>query len=99
MAFDPSRIPIDAKFSYQKKTIKKIDDPKSFSPCTSKIEDVGRLKRRKFFIECKGNGEFEFTELNSAIQNIKKLNELKEKGIISKKEFEKKKKQLLKKIN
>ena len=86
----------EAKLVYAKTEEKKVFDSKNFPPCTNKIEDVGLVRKRKYLIKCDGYGHMGFVELKSPLQILEELAKLKDKGIITDEEFERKKSEILK---
>ena len=100
MEFDQFGIPfkINLNANFEKKVEKKIFDSKVFPQCTNKIEDVGRLKPKKYLIRSDWNGKIWFEELRDPIETIKKLAELRDEGLLTEEEFQQKKKELLERV-
>ncbi len=95
-----TNLPISAKAGLQYDISKNevIFDCKIFPPCYNKVEPLGTLKKRKMLIECDGLGRFNIKELVNFKEQLEMLAELKEKGIITQEEFERKKKDILERI-
>ena len=92
--------PISAKFNvdatHEDKTI--TYDTNVFAKEYNKTKKVGKIKPKTYFIRCNGNGHMDFILLEDPINTIKKLFKLKDDEMITDKEFEEKKKELLDRI-
>jgi len=58
------------------------------------IRAVG-FRRKPFLVKCNGNGGFSFEKIQSKEDALNELSKLKKKKLITKKEFDKAKKELL----
>ena len=70
-------------------------DSKVYTPCTNKIEDLGRLRKRKFSIICDMHGKMRLKQIMDPFEKLRKLNKLKQDGIINDEDYESKKQQIL----
>jgi len=95
---DLSKIPIDIKFAFSHNTDYKIEDVRVFPAMTNKIEIIGKIRPRKFLVQCDGNGTLTFKEINSAYERLKQLKKLLDEHLISEGEYEEKKKVILEEI-
>jgi len=91
----PIPIKTDIRFAYQRTEEIKTYDYKNFPPRTNKIETIGTIRKKKFLVECDGQGRLRFVELKNQVKIIEELSKLVKKGIITPEEFEQKKKELL----
>lgn len=91
----PTKIELSGSGSYHVDHKKITIDSKVYPPCTSKIEDLGRLRKRKFSIDCDGRGHMKLQQLMNPFEKIERLGRLLNKGLITQEEFDKKKKQIL----
>lgn len=87
-----------AELGYVVKEERKITDTKVFPPRTHKIEKVGRLIQRTFLVRCDGNGKINFTNLRTTEERFEELKNLRDKGYISKFEYEQRKREILDQI-
>lgn len=87
---------LDVNLENSRKKLTVVLDNKTFEKCSSKTEEFGRLKSRKFVIYCDGKGEVIFKEIEAIDVKIRKFYDLFEAGIITKEEFERTKDLLLK---
>ena len=95
-----TNLPVSAKAGLQYDISKNefIFDCKILPPCFSKVEPLGTLRKRKMLIECDGRGRFNIKELVNPEEQLERLAKLKEKGIMTQEEFERKKKDILERI-
>ena len=57
---------------------------------------MGIIKKRKFSIQCDGQGHMKIEQLMTPFEKIEKLGKLLDKGLLSQDEFDIKKKEILK---
>lgn len=88
--------PINIDLKNTKSTI--TLDTEVFPPETNKTTTVGRFRQKKYHIQCNGKGEMGFYVLKDPIEQLRELSKLRDEGVITDKDFEQKKKELLKKI-
>ena len=91
----PVRIDLSGSGSYNVEHKKITFDSKVYPPCTNKIEELGRIKKRKFSIVCDGQGNMKLEEIMNPFEKIERLGKLLDKGLISQEDFDKKKKEIL----
>lgn len=91
----PVKASLTGSGSYAVEHKKITFDSKVYPPCTNKIEDLGRIKKRKFSIQCDGQGHMKIEQLMTPFEKIEKLGRLLDKGLISQDEFDEKKKEML----
>jgi hypothetical protein len=65
---------------------------------TNKIEPLGTIRKHKFLVECNGNGGFNIKEINSVEDKLEIARKLREKNLITEKEYRKKRKEILKSL-
>ncbi len=98
----PGIIPIEgtveAKASWAKRIFKLELDSEIFPPRVNKTKKIGRIKQRNFLIKCDGQGIIGFKELIGIDQRMERIAKFKKNGWITEKEFEEKKKEILKDI-
>ena len=84
-------MPISANANANAEISKKITihDDKTFKQEESKIEEVGRINKRKFVFNCGGSGPSTWIEAIGKDEEIKRFHELMKKGIISEEQFKK----------
>lgn len=70
-------------------------DTNVFEPEINKITSVGRIKPKKIWIVCDGHGKMHVQYLRDPIKTIDKLANLRDKGVITEKEFQRAKTALL----
>jgi hypothetical protein len=76
-------------------TIKYTSDSKIFNPFENKIEEIGRIKPKKFHYECDGKGNTKWQEIIPFDDKIRRLDKLYRDDIITKESYEKKKQEIL----
>lgn len=84
--------------SYNKEKNEIINNSKILCTNQSKVEELGKLKKKRYWIECQGDGSWKFTEINSQKDKIKKIKELeqaKKDGILTEEDYEKEKQKIL----
>lgn len=93
MSEDFSLIPIKAKVEgvgrWGKIKQIQIKDSKVFKREENKIEDVGITGRKKFVFVCNGNEPSTWKEAISFDDKIRKLEKLKQEGILTESQYEK----------
>jgi len=88
----PFPIPtIKGIFGYKREDINV--DSTNIPQNAAKVRAVG-FRRKPFLIKCDGNGSFTFEKIQTKEDALKELKKLKDKKIITKKEFDKSKKEL-----
>ena len=92
----PVKVNLSGSGSYAVEHKKITYDSKVYPPCTNKIEDLGIIKKRKFSIQCDGQGHMKIEQLMTPFEKIEKLGKLLDKGLLSQDEFDIKKKEILK---
>ena len=91
----PVKANLSGSGSYAVEHKKITFDSKVYPPCTNKIEDLGRIIKRKFSIQCDGRGNMKIMQLMTPFEKIEKLGKLLGKGLISQDEFDKTKAKIL----
>ena len=91
----PAKLEGSVSSSYNVHHHKITLDSKVYPQCTSKVEEIGILRKRKFHGECDGQGKMHFKELMTPFEKIERLDKLRKKGSISDEEFESKKKEIM----
>ena len=91
----PAKIEGSISGSYDVHHQKITLDSKVYPQCSNKIEEIGFLRKRKLHGVCDGQGKMNFKELMSPFEKIERLDKLRKKGLISDKEFNDKKKEIL----
>ena len=91
----PAKIQGIASASYSVEHQKITLDAKVFPPCSNKIEDIGRFKKKKFRGVCDGKGHLNFKQIMDPFEKLDKLKKACEKGLITQEEFDSKKKDIL----
>jgi hypothetical protein len=85
----------EASFGYSISKEEHLWDIKVFPPCFNKIEDTGRIRKRKFLISCNGKGTMHFSEIISKDEKIRRLQKLRQSGVITDEDFDNQKKRIL----
>lgn len=65
---------------------------------TNKIVTFGKLKQKKYLIQCNGNGHMGYKKMSDPLEEIRKLAKLRDDCLITSEEFEQKKKELLDRV-
>ncbi len=90
------KLPVGIELKNTNATI--TTDTNVFPPETNKITTVGRIKQKKYHVECNGKGQMSFYALKDPVEHIREIAKLRDDGLITAEEFEQKKKELLKHI-
>lgn len=90
---------LEGNFAALVKRMTYTTDSNVFPPETNKVSNVGRLKPRKLWFVCDGNGSMYVRHVGDPIDQIRELGELLDKDLITSEEFEAAKKKLLDKID
>ena len=94
------KLPINATVSanYNNSNTTITYDSHVFPPETNKTVKLGTIIKRNALVKCLGNGKIDITMIEDPIEKLKKLADLKDKGIITLEQFEQKRTELLDKI-
>ena len=92
----PFKSPVNIDLKNTNSTI--TTDTNVFPQETNKITTVGRIRQKKYYVQCNGNGHMNFNILKDPLEQIRDLSKLHEDGIITYEEFTQKKEELLKKV-
>lgn len=79
-------------FEYSRSRVEHIYDHKVFPLCANKIEDIGKIKPKKFIIRSDWHGKINFEQLRDPMETIRQLGKLRDEGYITEEEYQEKKK-------
>ena len=93
---DPIKLPLNIDWKSVSSTT--TIDMNVFPPETNKIVTFGKIKQKKYFIQCNGNGHMNYQKMSDPLEEIRELAKLRDDGLITSEEFEQKKKEQLDRI-